>query len=936
MGAVTTAALPTGTVTFLFTDIEGSTVRWENHPEAMQVALGRHDQILQSAIDGHGGVVFSRMGDGMAAAFASASEAVAAAVAVQDRLAEGDWPEPVGHLAVRMGVHTGEGILADGQYLSQPLNRCARLMAIGHGGQVLISGIAAPLVQDRLPADLGLLDLGEHRLRDLSEPLRVFQVEHHERQERFPPLRSLNAFPGNLPLQVSTFVGREPELARVEEALDAGRIVTLTGVGGVGKTRLALQAAASVLPRFREGAWLVELAPVRDPAEVAGAVAAVFNITPRSGETLPAALTEFFRTKQLLLVIDNCEHVLEAAGDLVDGLQRACAGLVVLATSREGLGLAGEQNLTVPSLGTPAAAADLEEIGRSEAVSLFVQRARGADAGFALDVDNAPVVLQVCRRLDGMPLAIELAAVQIAAMTPAELARGLDHRFETLAGGRRRAVERHQTLRATVDWSYDLLSEPERHLLDRLSVFAGGCTREGAEAVCSGPPVAERELFTLLRRLVAKSLVVAEREAGGTRYRLLETIRGYGEERLGERGETEARRTRHAEYYSEFIGQIFEVIYGPDEIRGTKALVAERENLLSAMTHAIDSGLVDLALRLIPMPQAHGHFVSALSLPFDSLLSLPGVSDHPLYPHALIRAGTSAALQGDIRTGLTRSQEGTAAADRLGGLDLSTERELQTLLAGIDGGRDGHQVRAAHFDRAAEIARSFGHIAAEAILLGGASYAFSLAGDVDAALSRSTEGLALARRAGMPTAIITNLMALANAGVDRDPAHARALLRESMDLQEAPGYESHSWVGILVGAQLAAQLEDWPLVLQISARAINILHWAGVNSFLPPMMDFAARALVELEPEAAAVLGGTTRRPVGGGPPASTPSLLLALEQVRRAKSLLIERLGAARFEELQEVGEGMDHDQAVAYALDVIAKARTVAFGPAFTQGRT
>jgi predicted ATPase len=397
-------------------------------------------------------------------------------------------------------------------------------MAIGHGGQVLCSSATAEILGNAL----NLVDLGEHRLRDLERPMHVFQVG----DGTFPPLRSLDSFLGNLPLQVSSFVGREREMARGIEALRASRVVTLTGVGGVGKTRLALQIAAEVLPRYRDGAWLVELAPVRDPERVADAVGSVFGVTAKAGRSMEDTVVEFLRSKQMLLVLDNCEHLLDSVAALVDQIERSCAGVVVMVTGREGLALDGEQILAVPSLELPGTEADFQAVAGSDAVELFVQRGRRVHADFELTAANAPEVAQVCRRLDGVPLAIELAAARVNAMTPAELARGLDHRFETLAGGRRGAVQRHQTLRAAIDWSYDLLPGPERRLLARLSVFAGGCNRESAEAVCSGDPIDPRAVFGLLTGLVGRSLVVAEPGDPETRYRLLETIREYGEERL--------------------------------------------------------------------------------------------------------------------------------------------------------------------------------------------------------------------------------------------------------------------------------------------------------------------------------------------------------------------------------------------------------------------
>jgi hypothetical protein len=438
----------------------------------MRSALAVHDQIVRGCLESAGGLVFATGGDGFGAAFSRAGEAVAAALAAQRGLASQDWPEGIS-LRVRMGLHTGEADERDGDYFGEEVSRAARLMAIAHGGQIVCSPATAELVTGHMPAGVSLVDLGVHRLRDLSEPLRVFQVVGDGLPSSFPPLLSMDAFPGNLPPQVSSFIGRETELARVAKALSEARVVTLTGVGGVGKTRLAFRAAADALPQFREGAWLVELQAVRDPGSVPEAVAAVFRLADRAGLTTMQLLIEFLATKQLLLVLDNCEHLLDPVAELLEGVERACPGVVVLATSREGLALEGERVVPIPSLSEPSPDADLTSLADIEAVRLFVDRAGWVDPDFTLTENNAAAVVQICRRLDGLPLAIELAAARIGTVTPAELARRLDRRFDTLAGGRRRAVQRHQTLRAAIDWSYQLCNEGERRLLARLAVFAG-------------------------------------------------------------------------------------------------------------------------------------------------------------------------------------------------------------------------------------------------------------------------------------------------------------------------------------------------------------------------------------------------------------------------------------------------------------------------------
>ena len=478
LGLPATAELPAGTVTFLLTDIEGSTRLWETVPEAMEAALERHDSVLGEVISGHGGVVVTSRGEGdsVFAVFASAVSAVEAAGACQLRLGAEAWPAGAA-LRVRMGLHTGDAQVQQGDYVDHaPINRCARVKAAAHGGQVLLTSATRDLVGGRLGGGFGLKRLGEFRLRDLAGPELLYQLTHAGLLAEFPPLVTVAERAGNLPLPVSSFIGRERELEQTAATLGQARVVTLTGPGGVGKTRLALQAAAQVAPRFGDGAWLCELAPVRDPAGVDDAVAAVFSVSARGGHSTRQALVEFLRGKQLLLVLDNCEHLIEGAAALAGALARSCERLVILATSREALEIDGERLVPVPPLGVPGAGADLAAITDAGAVRLFADRAAAVKPGFAVTAGNAAAVAAVVRRLDGIALAIELAAARVPSMTAAELARRLERSFAVLGTGRRGAAERHHTLRAAIDWSVDLLAGAEQTLLARLAVFAGGCS----------------------------------------------------------------------------------------------------------------------------------------------------------------------------------------------------------------------------------------------------------------------------------------------------------------------------------------------------------------------------------------------------------------------------------------------------------------------------
>ena len=448
-------------MTFLFTDVEGSTRRWEADAESMRAALAAHDEVLRSAIEGHGGWLFKHTGDGVCAAFASPTSAVDAAVAAQRVL----------ELPVRMGLATGEAELREGDYFGAVLNRAARVMAAGHGGQILLAESTAGLL-----SGVDLMDLGPRRLRDLPTPVEVFQVRAAGLRTDFPPLRALDASPGNLRRAATSFIGRESEVGEVQAAVKAHRLVTLTGVGGVGKTRLALEVAARLADEFPDGVWVFELAAVTDPVAVPDAVAAVLGITQQPGRSVAESVAAALEGRVRLLVFDNCEHVLDAAADLIEAILAASATTKIVATSREGLGIADEQLWPVPSLDVGAGV-------DSAAVALFVERALNVSPRFTVgDAGEAAAVVEICRRLDGIPLAIELAASRMAAMTAGEVRDRLDQRFRLLVGSRR-GLERHHTLRHAVAWSYDLLDDTEKALLDRCSVFAGGFDLQSACAV---------------------------------------------------------------------------------------------------------------------------------------------------------------------------------------------------------------------------------------------------------------------------------------------------------------------------------------------------------------------------------------------------------------------------------------------------------------------
>jgi predicted ATPase/class 3 adenylate cyclase len=596
--------MPTGTITLLFTDVEGSTRLWEDQPEEMAAALRRHDEILRAAISRADGYVFKTIGDAFCAAFWTAQAALDAALAAQRCLAAENWPtsRPV---LVRMALHSGVCEERDDDYFGPVVNRAARLVAIGYGGQVLASGATAELLMEALPDGIGLRDLGHHRLKDLGRPEQVYQVEAEFLQASFPPLSSLDnpELPNNLPSLLSAFIGRDRELAEVRSLARSSRLLTLTGAGGSGKTRLALQAAAELVDAAADGVWLVELAPVTSGEQVPLAVSGVLGLADQVGEAARDALIDALAGQDVLILLDNCEHVIDAAAKFCDAAIRHCPRIRIIATSREPLGIDGERVYRVPSLSLPPADADSEaDLAGFDAVQLFADRARGHDPEFALGDVTTPLVGTICRRLDGIPLALELAAARLSSMSLQHVSDRLDQRFRLLTGGSRNAMPRQQTLQATVDWSFSLLTEPERATLARLSVFAGGFELEAAEAVCSTDVVDALDVMDLVHSLVSKSLVVADRTASAVRYRLLETIRQYSaQELLRLAGEDEVLRIRdrHAAYYLQLARTAAPALTGPGQCDWLRRLDLEQDNLRAAAGQLEAADRPDDVLRLV-------------------------------------------------------------------------------------------------------------------------------------------------------------------------------------------------------------------------------------------------------------------------------------------------------------------------------------------------
>jgi predicted ATPase len=873
-------------VTFLFTDVEGSTRRWEADAEGMRVALAAHDEVLCKAIEGHGGWLFKHTGDGVCAAFASPRSAVDAAVAAQRGL----------ELPVRMGIATGEAELRGTDYFGAVLNRAARLMAAGHGGQVLLAESTAGLL-----SGVDLVDLGPRRLRDLPTPIQVFQVRADGLRTEFPPLRALDVSPGNLRAAPTSFIGRESEAGEVHAAIKAHRLVTLTGVAGVGKTRLALEVAGRLVDEFPDGVWFFELAAVADPAAVPDAVAAVLGITQQPAKSVAESVAAALEGRVRLLVFDNCEHLLDAAADLIEAILAASATTKVVATSREGLGIVDERLWPVPSLDVGAGV-------DSAAVALFVERAEHVSPRFTVgDAGEAGAVVEICRRLDGIPLAIELAASRMAAMTAGEVRDRLDQRLRLLVGSRR-GLERHHTLRHAVAWSYDLLDEPEKALLDLCSVFAGGFDLHGACAV-AGFPEAPDDFATLdlLDALVRKSLLVADRSAGRTRYSMLETIRQFAEEQLVARGAATEVRAAHASYFAGRENDILALWDSPRQRQAHDWFTTELANLRTAFRWAADQGDLDVAATIASYAGLLGVWVQTYE-PIawaEELIEPARAVDHPrlafLYVIASqcfrtgrIEAAVRYADAGQIVLGSSRDALPHGIEARLGAVYLAIgqpERWAELCRAQLARRRDTHV-----------------HIRAWLVI------ALSFAGSGGEAMD-SADGLIKAAEAtGNPSWLAWALAAYGLAFRDADPAGALNALGRGLVLAQDSGNRTYASVLAPYLARLEAEHGDTVAAFDHLTLAIRNYHNCGDTTTIRVPLAFLAVLFDRLgRYEPAATIAGFALGPMAA---AGFPEITTAIAHLR-------DVLGDQAYESLARRGGAMTTAAMATYAYDQIDQAR-------------
>ena len=855
---------PAPRITLLFTDIEGSTRLWEQEPGRMPGALERHDALARAAVEDHHGVVVKMIGDGLHAAFDDPLDAVRATLQLQRALADPAATDGVA-LRARCGLHAGEAERRNNDFFGSTVNRAARLMSAAHGGQILLSQAVVGAIRERLPEGVTLRDLGSVRLRDLGSPERVYQVVHPDLRQSFPALRSLEATPNNLPQQVTSFVGRERGLADVKKLLSTSPLLTLLGMGGLGKTRLSLQVAADVLDDYPDGVWFVELASVADARLVPQAVASVLGVMEEAGRPVLEALLKYINDRRLLLILDNCEHLVNACADLAKQLLQAGSGLKLLASSREYLHVPGETTYPVPALALPDPhqSVTAETLMRYEAVRLFVDRATAVQPSFRVTQASAPALAAICQRLDGIPLAIELAAARVRSMSVEKIAERLSDRFRLLTQGSRTDLPRQQTLRALIDWSYDLLDARERALFEQLSVFVGGFTLEAAEAVAAGSAIDPTDVLDLLTALVDKSLV--ELDAGGERYRMLETVRQYAQEKLGDSSVAVAVRTRHLDFFLALAEKAQPELWGPEQGKWLARLDLERENFLSAHAwcdHAQNGAALGLrlvfALQLYWLPRGLIELGYRVTV---EALARAGAQQPDLHRSgALYAAGQLSFFMGTYPASKGYMEACLAIAHANG----IKEREAAAhLMLGYDCEALGETADAfANFEASAAIARELGDKGRLAFALNALAGLHHEARDLDAAVPLFEEALLLTRELDDRESICIHLTNLARALVDRGTGdRARGLLIEGLTIAREIGSTRGDGYVVEVSAELAVLQEAWKQAARfygaVQARfaEIGLRRTPADDGFLESQIARARNALGDETFEAAEAAG---------------------------------------------------------------------------------
>jgi predicted ATPase/class 3 adenylate cyclase len=908
------AGAPSGTVTLAFTDIEGSTRLLQTLGDRYPEVLADHHRLVRDAFTRHGAVERGNAGDGLYFVFSSARGAVQAAIDAQ--LAIGSHPWPAGAAVKdRMGLHTGEPWSATEGYVGIDVHRAARICAAGHGGQILVSQTTRELVSDELRPPLGLIDLGVHRLRSLDTPQRLAQVVGPGLDDRFPPLRTTDTPRNNLQLEVTSFIGREREIEQAMRILDESGLLTLTGPGGVGKTRVGLRLARSLLDRFEDGAWIVECGALTDRDFVLPTVAGTLGMTEPAGRSLLAAIVDYVKGKRILLVLDDCDPVLAECAELSEAVLRACSTVRIIVTSREALGVSGEVILPITSLATPDSGAvvrpsDLEGV---DAVRLFVERARAVQPAFEVTDANARAVAQLCRRLDGIPLAIELAAARVRTLPVEQIAARLDDRFRLLTGGSRAAVARHQTLRATIDWSYELLTEPERAVLRRLSVFAGGATLEAAEAVCAGDAVDALDVLDCLGRLVEKSLVLSDSKTSEARFRLLETVREYARARLVEAGEAEATLRRHRDWYVALVDETSAALFhGPEPVDRLRRLDREHEDIRVVLEWCLDQpGEAGTGLRIAAglwrYWEIRGYLTEGRGW-LERMLSGSAGEVSAARANALTGAGNLALMQGDYRAAAGFHEASLDLNRTVGdahGVAYAANNLANTVLQAGDTARARalyEESIALEMELGDERGAAFGSINLADVA--------TRAGDIDEARALHKHILDLIRGLGdrwmEAFALDTFALATSRAG---DRPGGRDLHLQALEILETIG-DRRGIARVLTHlAELALADGDTALARDLFRQSLANRQELGDMPGLATAMEGLAGAIAIDDPEAAARLDGAAeslREAIRATvPPQAAADHDQTLAEIER-------RLGSDRFEAARRDGRQMTPNEAL------------------------
>jgi predicted ATPase/class 3 adenylate cyclase len=914
------ASPPTGTVTFLFTDIEDSTKMWERSPQAMQAALVRHDEILRLAMEEHGGYVFKTVGDAFCCAFSTAPDALEAALEAQRLLLEERWAEST-PLRVRMALHIGAAEERDGDYFGPPVNRVARLLSAAHGGQVLLSAATHEMVRDQLPARMSLAQLGEHRLKDLFRPERVFQLSAPGLPVEFPPLRTLDTYRNNLPLQPTPLVGREKEVSEVCNLLRGTetRLLTLTGPGGTGKTRLALQAAADLLDDFPDGTFFVQLATLSEAELFLSTVAETLGVRETAEHPLDETLNDYLSERRLLLVLDNFEQVLGAAPNVTEMLAGA-PELRVLATSRAPLGLYGEKEYAVPPLSVPDVRhlPDLKALSQYEAVRLFIERAKSAKADFEVTDESAPAVAEICVRLDGLPLAIELAAARIKMLPPKAMLQRLGSRLKLLTGGARDLPVRQRTLRGAIEWSHTLLGDGEKTLFARMAVFSGGRTLQAVEAVCDAKGDLPVDSFEGVSSLLDKSLLRQEEgPEGEPRFVMLETIHEYAREKLQESGEAEEIGRAHTEYFLALAEEAEPELVGTDQVSWMDGLEAEHDNLRAALSRSLEAGDSGSALRiggaLWRFWNVRGHFSEGRRW-LTAGLSGEGAAAASLRARASLGLGYLELRQGDYPRAVEDLEASHSLYREIG--DRRGEAYALCFLGWIALDRN-------EFDRAEELleeslalSREAGTARDVSVSLNALAMLKVYRGDHERATAMQEECLSLAREAGdvQIIAVLTYNLGF-TAAMTGEYERAEAFVREAQALFREVGDRGMAPLASNRLGFLALSQDDPDRAEELCVEAIRDLQ----EQAQIPGIDFA----LEILGGVAASRGGIRRaarlwgavagyRDATGAPwiPEERAMIEAHIDAAR-------PRLEEATWREEWEKGRSMTLDQAVEYALE-------------------